>query len=109
VSVLLALALVTSGFHGVVTRGPTTPVCRVGKPCSAPAVGALLLFERNGRVAARVKTRARGAYSVRLRPGYYLVRIAPAPRLGKSIRPYRVHVRSGVFRRLDFSIDTGIR
>ncbi|MEN3342790.1 MAG: hypothetical protein V7644_2194, partial [Actinomycetota bacterium] len=55
-SALLALVLLTSGLHGVVTRGPTQPVCQVGVPCSKPAVGAVLVFSRNGTVAARVRT-----------------------------------------------------
>ena len=56
-SVLLALAIIGSGLHGVVTRGPTRPVCEIGVPCSQPAVGAVLVFSRNGTVAAKVAKR----------------------------------------------------
>jgi hypothetical protein len=107
--VLLAAALVLGGLHGTVTRGPTTPVCTVGIPCSAPATGALLLFERNGRVAARARVGAGGRYSIRLAPGSYLVVVAPKPRLGFGIRPRRVYVAGGRSKRVDLSIDTGIR
>src|SRR5438270_5260434 len=106
---LLALALVTSGFHGVVTRGPTAPVCRIGKPCSEPAVGAVLVFARDGRVAARVRAGAGGRYVVHLAPGVYAVRVDPAQKIGSGLRPRRVNVRPGVLARLDFQIDTGIR
>jgi len=108
-SALLALALLVSGLHGIVTRGPTEPVCRIGTPCTKPAVGALLVFSRNGRVVARVRAGAGGRYSVRLAAGVYAIRLSPVPRIGVGIRPREVHVAEGVFARVDFSIDTGIR
>jgi hypothetical protein len=108
-SALLAFALLASGLHGVVTRGPTQPVCQVGVPCSEPAVGATLVFSRNGTVAARVRAGQGGRYSVRLRPGYYSVRTLPATKIGSGMRPRQVHVKSGVNSRADFLIDTGIR
>lgn len=106
---VLALAVAVTGLHGVVVRGPTAPVCRVGKPCSEPAAGAALVFSRNGRVVARARAGPRGAYSIRLAPGFYAVTLPSAPRLGSGLTPKRVHVRRGVFGRLDFRIDTGIR
>lgn len=105
---LLALVLAASGLHGIVTRGPITPVCRVGKPCSEPAVGAVLVFSRNGSVAARVRTGAGGRYSVRLQAGLYAVRLSPPQHIG-GLKPAQVRVRAGVNGRLDFEIDTGIR
>jgi hypothetical protein len=104
----LVLALVASGLHGVVTRGPTTPVCRVGKPCTAPAVGAVLVFSHGGTVAARARAGTGGRYTVRLRPGLYAVRVSPSQRIG-GLTPRQVRVRSGVDGRVDFQIDTGIR
>jgi hypothetical protein len=106
---LLAVAAALGGLHGVVMRGPTTPVCRVGVPCSAPAVGAVLLFSSGGRTVARVRTGAGGRYSVSLAPGRYTVRLGPSPRIGFGLRPVHVRVVGGVRRRLDFMIDTGIR
>ena len=108
-SALLAFALLVSGLHGVVTRGPTQPVCRIGTPCTKPAVGAVLLFSQGGRVAARVRAGAGGRYSVRLRPGLYAVRLSRVPRIGEGILPREVRVPSGAAARVDFSIDTGIR
>jgi len=111
VSFLLALALATtrSGLYGMVSRGPTAPVCRVGQPCSAPASGATLLFRRNGHVAARVHVRKNGRYSVHLAPGYYGVVVEPKPQIGRGIEPRHVHVVAGSPRERDFRIDTGIR
>jgi hypothetical protein len=105
---LLSLVLALSGLHGVVTRGPITPVCQVGKPCSEPAVGAVLVFSHNGRVAARVRAGAGGRYVVRLQPGFYAVRVSPPQTIG-GLKPLQVHVHSGVNGRVDFQIDTGIR
>ena len=105
----LAVLAVLSGLRGTVSRGPTTPVCRVGVPCSAPAVGAVLVFSRRGQAAVRVRAGAGGRYSVHLDPGYYTVAISPVPRIGFGLRPARVHVASGVDAHLDFSVDTGIR
>ena len=106
--VLIAFALALSGLHGVVTRGPTTPVCRVGTPCSEPAVGAVLVFSRGGRDTAQVRIGAGGRYSLRLPLGTYAVRVSPLQKIG-GLAPRTVRVRSGVNRRLDFQIDTGIR
>jgi len=105
---LLGLVLAASGLHGVVTRGPTQPVCQVGTPCSGPSVGTVLVFSHSGRVAARVRTGAGGRYSVRLPAGFYAVRVSPAQKIG-GLKPRQVHVPSGSSARLDFFVDTGIR
>jgi hypothetical protein len=108
-SLALGLILALTGFHGVVTRGPTAPTCVAGQPCTQPAVGAVLVFSRSGRVVARTRAGAGGRYAIRLVPGYYTVRTAPAAKIGTGVSPRRVHVARGVYGRLDFSIDTGIR
>jgi hypothetical protein len=104
---VLAASLAFGGLHGMVVRGPTTPVCSTTEPCTEPARGAVLAFARHGRVA-RVVVDARGRYRVRLAPGTYAVRLVPAPRVG-GIAPRTVVVRPGVDARRDFAIDTGIR
>lgn len=106
---LLAVLTAVGGLHGTVSRGPTAPVCRVNVPCSAPAVGAVLVFSRRGQVAARVRAGVGGRYSVQLEPGYYTVAIGAVSRVGFGLRPNRVHVAAGVDAKLDFSVDTGIR
>lgn len=45
-------------LHGTVTVGPTSPVCRVGKPCTKPAAYTALAFTRAGYVTRRVSTDA---------------------------------------------------
>jgi hypothetical protein len=102
-------ATTASGLWGVVERGPITPVCMVGKPCSAPARNVTLVFLRSGRAIRRATTDGRGRYRVRLAPALYAVRLARPPRVGRGVEPARARVRAGRFVRVDFSIDTGIR
>jgi hypothetical protein len=72
VAILVAAVALTSGLHGVVTLGPTKPVCQVGMSCSAPAAYRTLVFTRFG-VSRRVKTDGFGRYRIGLVPGQYAV------------------------------------
>jgi len=87
-------------LHGIVMRGPTQPVCQIATPCSEPAAGVLLTFVRSGAAPVRVRTDARGRYSVHLRRGTYVVRVA-------KTQPRTLVVRRSAT--ADFAIDTGIR
>jgi hypothetical protein len=101
-----AAGVTASGLHGVVRRGPTSPVCFVGQPCSAP-VKTTLVFNRLGR-RVLVRSGADGAYLALLAPGIYAV--TTSPRIGFGVvKPARVEVRAGHLDRLDFLADTGIR
>ena len=93
------------GLRGMVVRGPTSPVCVAEQPCSAPAANVTLVFKRAGQTAVRARTGSTGAYRVVLAPGVYTV----APASARAMDPTSVRVVSGHFRRVDFSIDTGIR
>jgi hypothetical protein len=104
---LVAVAILLSGLHGTVTKGPTMPVCRVGESCSAPAQ-VTLLFHRAGRTY-RTRSAPNGAYRITLPPGYYAVSTVERIGITRNIRPHAVHVRRGHNDRLDFTIDTGIR
>jgi len=99
----------SSGLRGLVTRGPIAPVCVAGQPCSEPAKNVTLVFSRNGRVVRRARTNDQGRYRVALAPGLYSVRLTPKPRIGRGLEPVRARVLRAHFRRVDFSIDTGIR
>jgi hypothetical protein len=96
-------------LHGTITRGPTTPVCQVGKPCTAPMAGAVLVFTRNSRVVARVRSDSRGRYSVRLRLGTYTVSMGVRPKVGSGVKPQTIRLARAVPTRIDFFVDTGIR
>jgi hypothetical protein len=104
------LAILVSGLHGTVTRGPVTPVCRQGQPCRGP-VQVTLLFRRTGPTphTYRARSTATGVYRIALPAGYYTVTTAEKIGIGRHIRPQRVHVRVGHEDMLNFVIDTGIR
>jgi hypothetical protein len=109
VRALLAIAVTASGLHGVVQKGPTTPVCYTGAQCTAPAEVTLIF--RNTRTARAFKAHSnrQGRYRIALAAGYYRVTITERIGITGNIRPHAVHVRRGHDDRLDFSIDTGIR
>jgi hypothetical protein len=98
-------AVTGSGLRGTVYRGPTTPVCRIGVPCSEPAAGVRLTFVR-GDVRKTATTDADGRYRIALPTGTYAVRIANA-KFGYS--PQRAYVPTGRWAIRNFQIDTGIR
>jgi hypothetical protein len=97
-----------SGFHGVVSRGPVTPVCRTNEPCDAPAAGVVLRFSREDAPVRTVKTDADGVYRILLPAAIYSVTTNQRS-FGKQPSPHRVKVRLAHVDRLDFHIDTGIR
>ena len=98
-----------NGLFGIVRKGPTSPVCRVGSPCDAPA-HVTLLFSKAGKQAARIRsTKATGSYRIGLAPGYYKVTTVEKIGIGRNIRPRTIHVRRGHWDKLNFFIDTGIR
>jgi hypothetical protein len=98
----------TTGLQGRVMRGPISPVCHVGKPCTAPAPGVKLLFSRSSKVVATATTDKKGWYRVTLRPGRYSVR-TNRQGFGSRTQPSAVTVPSDRVARRDFLIDTGIR
>jgi len=105
VATLLSAVMLGGGLHGVVTRGPTTPVCVVDTPCSAPAKHVRVSFLRGGR-AYRTITDLNGRYRIELAPGRYTVRVT-GDQFG--VRPATVVVPRGRFARQNLYVDTGIR
>jgi hypothetical protein len=106
--VAVVLAAVLSGLFGTVSRGPITPTCQEGVPCSKPAAGVRLTFLREGRTVKSVVTSSTGAYRVQLAPGTYSVRVSRTSRI-ERLKPVSVVVRQGVMAHRNFFIDTGIR
>ena len=102
-----ALSLLLGSLQGQVTRGPTTPVCSIGKPCHAPAPNVHLSFTRNGKTTSAV-TDAKGFYRVRLAAGAYAVRTNQRP-FGTVPQPRTARVVAARAHRVDFHIDTGVR
>ena len=97
-----------SGLYGSVVISPAQPVCRVGIPGTAPAKRMWLEFSARGRLVARTQTDGRGRYRLAIRPGIYAV-AAGGQIVGRGLEPARAVVRTGLYRRADFTLDTGIR
>jgi hypothetical protein len=106
-TIFSVLTLLVGTLHGQVMRGPTTPVCRVGQSCEAPAKHIRLFFSRSGDTTTAL-TDAKGLYRVKLPEGRYSVRTDQRP-FGTVPEPRTVRVVAKSVRRVDFHIDTGIR
>jgi len=101
---LALIAAASVVVHGVVTIGPTSPVCREGAPCAKPAARVVMEFIQSSHLTM-VTTDARGRYSVRLYPGTWTV----VATRGVRTTPSRFIVRHVTSQRRDFALDTGIR
>jgi hypothetical protein len=105
--VALAAVALTTGVHGTVAVDPASPVCLAGRSCSAPDAHDVLAFRRGGRTV-HASTDGRGRYRVALAPGRYAVS-APRRRGIARLAPREVVVVRGRVRRVDFTLDIGIR
>ncbi len=91
--------------------GPTCPVVQEGVDCpDAPLVADLEVQNASGRVVARARSDAQGAYRIPLAPGVYtLVPLSPGEAGIPSASPLPLVVASGQWARLDITYDSGIR
>jgi hypothetical protein len=96
-----------SGLRGVALIEPGYPVCKVDAPCTRPAARVLLVFSRQGRTVARVRTSADGRYRVTLKPTTY--RVTSPQSIRTELRPKHATVRRGLYRKVTFKLDVGIR
>jgi hypothetical protein len=102
-------ATVTTGLTGTVTRGPVTPVCIVGVPCSAP-FSAGFTVDRDGTVIAHFRSDSDGRFTVMLQPGAYRVIPDPdAPLLAPASQAKAVTVQDMALTSVSLEFDTGIR
>ncbi len=83
-------------------------MCIDTDPCTKPAPGVLLVFKRNGLVAARITTTKDATYRVLLAPGRYNV-VAPLYRHGTGVTPRIARVLRERIARVDLEIDSGIQ
>ncbi len=95
---------------GIVTRGPTEPVCRPSVPCDAP-FSAGFTVTRNGIPVSSFRSGADGRFRVALPAGgTFLVVPGPdAPLLAPGSQGREVTVRAGQVNEVALQFDTGIR
>jgi hypothetical protein len=85
------------------------PVCIEGRSCDAPAPGVVLAFSSKEADVRRVTTEVAGRFALRLRPGWYAVRVLGKPRFGSALTPARFRVPASGVLRLRLQLETGIR
>ncbi|MDE1852541.1 MAG: hypothetical protein KGI38_02205 [Thaumarchaeota archaeon] len=101
--------------EGVVSVGPSQPVCRVGESCNVNMTGYSLIFTWQcyglcPALSRPVALGADGRYAVSLPVGTYTASLSSCPWLGcSSALPRTVTVDSGLTTTLNITIDTGIR
>jgi len=99
----------TTGLTGTVVRGPVTPVCMVGVPCSAP-FSAGFSVEGSKTVVGRFRSDADGRFTVMLAPGMYRVVPDPdAPIIAPASQAKSVTVGNTGLTSVTLEFDTGIR
>jgi hypothetical protein len=92
---------------GVVTLGPTAPVCRAGQTCTAPVSNHIIeALDTNGQIADSTKTDGSGYYTLHLKPGHYTLELSPPIGMGRTHD--QVDIKDGT-NNLDLTLDTGIR
>jgi hypothetical protein len=98
-------------LEGRITRGPLTPVERLGIPNSAPVAWARLEIATPTREKiTTVESNSEGKYWVQLAPGAYLVTVtSQAGAFNRPNPPLTVTVKADKPTHLDIRLDTGIR
>ncbi|SRR5258708_1038943 len=95
-------------LEGVVSEGPTSPVCAADVPCTRTVDGHIVeAVDARGNVVASTKTDGSGHYSLSLAPGQYTLVLVPKIGLG-NITGNQVDVKTGT-NTFDLSVDTGLR
>jgi len=103
-----SLASKASGLRGTVYLR-TSPTCHVGTPCKQPAKQMWLKFWRNGRIVKSVRTNDNGKYRITLAAHRFRVTSLRTLTGNGQITPQLVTVRRGRYRRVNFTLDIGIR
>ncbi|HKY85029.1 MAG TPA: carboxypeptidase-like regulatory domain-containing protein [Anaerolineales bacterium] len=100
-----------SGVEGMVWVGPTCPVVQEGVDCpDSPLEADLEVQNASGRVVARGRSDAQGAYRIPLAPGnYMLVPLSPGEVGLPFASPLPLVITAGNWEKLDIYYDSGIR
>jgi hypothetical protein len=97
--------------RGEVLLAPTCPVESIQSPCPGrPLAGvSVRLVDADGNVRASGVSDDRGAFTIDVAPGAYLVTVVIEEDPARSVKPVRVDVRAGEIVRSDVMVDSGIR
>jgi hypothetical protein len=98
-------------IHGEVLLGPTCPVESIQSPCPGrPLAGVpVRVVDADGEVRASAVSDDRGAFTIDVTPGSYLLTASIEQDPARSVKPVRVEVRAGEVVRSDVMVDSGIR
>jgi hypothetical protein len=98
-----------TGLTGTVLRGPTSPVCRIDVPCTAP-FSAGFTIERSGTQVGQFRSDAAGRFAASLQPGTYrVIPDADAPLLAPRSQARTIEVGAIGLTDVQLEFDTGIR
>ena len=98
-------------IHGEVLLAPTCPVESIQSPCPGrPLAGVpVRVVDADGEVRASAVSDDRGAFTIDVTPGSYLLTASIEQDPARSVKPVRVEVRAGEVVRSDVMVDSGIR
>jgi hypothetical protein len=93
---------------GIISEGPTAPVCRTDVSCERPVSNHTVeALDSSGGIVAQGSTDDNGRYTLQLQPGHYTLVLVPKVGLG-NIPDNQVDVKAGVNTH-NLSVDTGLR
>jgi hypothetical protein len=98
-------------IRGEVLLAPTCPVESLQSPCPGrPLAGVpVRVVDADGHVQAGAVSDDRGAFTIDVTPGSYLLTAVIEEDPARSVKPVRVEVRAGEIVRSDVMVDSGIR
>jgi hypothetical protein len=98
-------------IRGEVVLAPLCPVESIQSPCPGrPLAGVpVRVVDADGNVRASGVSDDRGAFTIDVAPGAYLLTAVIEDDPARSVKPVRVQVRAGEVVRSDVTVDSGIR
>ena len=98
-------------IRGEVLLAPTCPVESIQSPCPGrPLAGVpVRVVDADGNVRAGAVSDDRGAFTIDVTAGSYLLTAVIEEDPARSVKPVRVEVRAGEIVRSDVMVDSGIR
>ena len=98
-------------IRGEVVLAPVCPVESIQRPCPGRELAGVQVHvvDEDGQVRASGVSDHRGAFTIDVAPGAYLLTAVIEGDPARSVEPVRVEVRAGEVVRSDVMVDSGIR